>query len=226
MEFQSKSYNSDFSKPNPKIFFDKSAKSLVITSCWGHNVDTEPVVETIQNFYNSKLKDKEFTSPFAKLDHLDFYENTLRTAILMANQNFFKKVNSEELISGLEIFVLTKHASSLYIGQIGQPHIFLKRGLKTNLVSTEPDLASEYINEKFDLPPLPNKLFGTNKSVDIKISKIHCKNNDQIILLKRSQVFPFDFTSNIKKADLDNISSQLVTQNENLPFWLGILNIE
>ncbi len=226
MKFENKSYSSNFSNPNPKIHFDKDNKSLIVTTCWGHNVDSSPYIESILNFYSSKLKDRDFTSPFGSLDHLDFYENTLRTSILMANQSFFKKNNEEELVSGLEIFVLIQKSNTLYMAQVGQPHILLKRGTNLNIIHTQPDLSCEYANDKYELPPLPTKLFGTNKNIDINISKIHCKKNDQLVLIKRSQIYPFNFSDSAEEVTLESISDYLVSNNSELPFWLGILDIK
>jgi len=191
LKFVNKSYNSDFSQPNPKINFDKDNKTLIITTCWGLNVDSSPYIESVLNLYSSKLKDRDYTSPFGSLDHLDFYENTLRTAILMANQSFYKKSNEDELVSGLEFFVLIQKSNTLYMAQVGQPHILLKRGNNINILHTQPDLSCEFTNSKYELPPLPTKLFGTNKNIDINISKIHCKKDDQLVLVKRSQIFPY-----------------------------------
>ncbi len=184
------------------------------------------MIDMIINFNSSKLRDNDHTSPLEVLDHLDFYENNLRTALLLAHNYYYQKYNKEEFVSGVEIIALQLVENTIFRAQVGQPHVFHKTKNELKLLYTSPDLSSEFGDQSRIYAPLPTKMLGLNKEVSIDIHKFNVKPEDQIILIHRHKIYPFNFIPQTKdRLTLENMSDYLVQNNEDLPFWLGILDL-
>jgi hypothetical protein len=226
MKIQERSYSGNLFRPRPEVHLDSSGQLLIVATPWGPRSSAKKVVQLIIDHFNSSRDDNEATSPFSRLTCLSVLANHLRTAVKLANDLIYNEDNKNEYMSGIELFVMAKSGSEICWIQTGMPCPILDR---TNSplaqLGSSQDLALEFSRSTQLLAPLPSKLLGVDITSDFATESIHPTMHDRFIILSRSgsnaevlRLAPGD-------RSIESISRILSTEDPELPFWLGIVEI-
>ncbi len=221
MIFQERSFVQNKSyRPRPTIHWNESEGILIVITPWGQTKAKDSVVKQIEDFIVSSKLDQEMTSPFKSIQHYDKTANSIRTAILVANDHIYKTKNKTEFVTGYEILVGVIKNSHMYFATVGHPHILLNRPGKNILplfvnLDHSLNLSSDQL-----LPALPDKLLGVSSPLDIQVHNFKFKPGDHLILLSKSWI-PEGFLT-LKDKEFESYTKELA-QDKQQPFWLGVV---
>lgn len=221
MRFQERSFVQDHSyRPRPTIHWNKEEGLLIVATPWGQDRAKDTVIKQIEDFIISSKLDQEQTSPFKSMQHYDKTANSIRTAILLANDHIYKTRNKGDLVSGFEIMVGVVKNSQIYFATIGHPHILLSRQNKNILpLFVNLDHALNLSSDKL-LPALPDKLLGVSSPIEIQVHNFKYKPGDHLILLSKSWI-PEGFL-NLTDRKFDSYTQELA-KDQQQAFWLGVM---
>ena len=224
MNLQERSYNGKFTRPRPEIHVEEQASLIIVATPWGARSGARRAIQAITDFYLSAMDDVEVTSPFQKLTCLSPTANSLRVAVMLANDIVYQEENRNEYLSGLEIFVGARTGQELSFVQLGFPQVFLDRD-KANPVTTGclTDLSLDFGPKTKSYPPLPNSLLGVHSTTAPTIRTLRLLESDRILLLSHSWIPAQFYSLDRDQRNLDSLSSSLSTNSPDEPFWAGIL---
>lgn len=223
MKFLERSFVEDASyRPRPIVHWNEKEGVLIIATPWGQEVTKGDFVTKLENYISSSNADQELTSPYQSLQNYDKAANSIRTALLLANENIFKSKNKGEYNSGFEILVGVVKNSQFYFATVGHPHVLLSKKDK-NILPLFMDLDhSLNLSKKKLLPALPDKLLGINAQVDFQVHSFKFQKGDQLILMSKSWIPKDFFALSKKQRNFDDYAKEL-TKDDQQPFWLGIM---
>lgn len=223
MKFLERSYVEDSSyRPRPHIHWNAAEGLLVIATPWGQDAFKQDLVQKIEDYIASSNLDQELTSPYQALNHYDKLANSIRTALLLANESLYKSKNETEYTSGFEVLVGVAKQGQFYFATIGHPHVLISKQNK-NILPLFMDLDhSLNLSEKNLLPALPSKLLGVNPQLDFQVHNFKYQKGDQLILMSKSWVPENFLTLPKSKRNFDDYIKQLA-KDEKQPFWLGVM---
>lgn len=90
MKFLERSFVEDNSyRPRPHVHWNPEEGILVIATPWGQDTSKNELIEKIENYISSSKLDHELTSPFQAMHNYDKSANSIRTALLLANESVF-----------------------------------------------------------------------------------------------------------------------------------------
>ena len=221
MSFQERSYSGNLLRPTPEIHIEEDGSVGIVATPWGHRQGAKRVIETLLDYISSSRNDMEATSPFQMMTCLSPLANTLRVAVMLANDSLYREENRNEYTSGVELLVFAAKDEELAWAQIGSPNLFLMRQ-KVGLIplSTQIDLATE-LSDQTELAPLPANLIGLNPTSNFSINSIRPHQGDQLIFLSRSRTPKEFYTLNPSALTLESITQKLSADSSELPFWVG-----
>ena len=223
MKFLERSFVEDHSyRPRPYVHWNEEEGILIIATPWGQDTPKEGLIKKIEDYISSSKMDQELTSPFQSLHNYDKAANSIRTALLLANENIYKSKNKSEYVSGFEILVGVVKNNQFYFATVGHPHVLLSKNDK-NILPLFMDLDhSLNLSNKKLLPALPDKLLGVNSHVDFQVHNFKFQKGDQLILMSKSWIPEDFFTLTKAKRNFDNYVQKLA-KDDNQPFWLGVM---
>ncbi len=227
MELLERSYSGKIFRPRPEIHCDPQGNLCIVATPWGNRSVAKKVIQSILDFFMSARADEEVTSPFATITTLSPMANNLRISIMLANDTIRREENRAEYHGGVELFVGAKFDREFCFAQIGGPHLLLNRsGFDLQVLSGAPDLALYNSGKSQLLAPLPNALLGISETSNFAVQTARLEANDQLILLHRSLIPPRLLALSEERRDLKGLSQVLANHSPDLPFWLGLLNLE
>lgn len=223
MKFLERSFVESTSyRPRPYIHWNEMEGLLVVATPWGQDASKEDLISKIEDYISSSKLDQELTSPFASLHNYDKTANSIRTALLLANENLYKTKNKNEYISGYEILVGMTKQSQFYFATVGHPHVLLSKNEK-NILPLFMDIDhSLNFSEKKLLPALPDKMLGVNSQLDFQVHSFKYQKGDQLILMSRSWIPENFFTLPKGERNFETYVKKLA-KDDKQPFWLGVL---
>ncbi len=222
--FTYRNYSSQLYRPQP-VVSDDLENSIVTVACpWGAKSSAEKCVEVIQEVYISSLGDQETTSPFETFSCLSRPANNLRTAVLFANEKIYNEDNYDEYRSACELLTIAQTGNEVHFIQVGQPAIYLiRKGLPMLPISCNIDMSVNMSTHKKILSPLPAKLVGLEDSLSVFVSSFVPQARDKVILLSRTFAPNYFYNTSYDKINLDNLVKNIIKENSDAPFWLGLL---
>jgi len=227
MKFQisQKTYPGEFPRPTVNIEVHDDENLAIISTPWGSREGERFVRQILRDHYNLTLSDPEATSPFTKISSLSTQANCLRIAALLANESVFHKYNRTQYTTGCEILALSvNHAEITWI-HFGQPHFLIFRDGNLQMIQGATDLAFQYNNEM----PLPEKLIGIEKNIELETNSIVLQSGDKLVFLSRIVIPGSFFYEKIESRDDELICQKLfdlsVDQNPRDPFWICVLSL-
>lgn len=223
MKFLERSFveNSSY-RPRPYVHWNEAEGLLVIATPWGQDTSKEDLISKIEDYISSSKLDHELTSPFPSLHNYDKAANSVRTALLLVNENIYKSKNKNEYTSGYEILVGIVKESQFYFATVGHPHVLLSKNEK-NILPLFMDLDhSLNLSEKKLLPALPDKLLGVSSQMDFQVHSFKYQKGDQLILMSRSWIPEDFFTLPKTERNFESYVKKLANDNKQ-PFWLGVM---
>jgi hypothetical protein len=224
MKIQEQAYGGQLFRPTPDVFCEDSGSLCLIATPWGQRASAKKVIEIVVDFFLSAHSDRESTSPFEKDLNLSPTANNLKAAVQLANETVFQELNLDEYKSGCELFVGAKIDEEFSFIQVGQPQVYLARpGLPLLAMASGLELSTMMSPEGQQLPPLPRQILGIEKTSNLHIQTYSIRPTDSIVLLSRSLCPPRFLSHDGGNCNLEELANSLITQDEMMPFWLGLL---
>lgn len=218
MKFEERSYSGKNFRPKPVVVFDSKMASLIVATSWGEKSDAERVAQIFSDALNVSDQ-SEVTSPYGYIGTISTRANQMRTAAIMANDFLYREVNRSEYSSCVEVLSLVLEKNVLSWLYVGAPHVILYHQQKCHPLVYNYDLPAQF-NCSI---PLPTQCLGVEPTVQLNASSVMLKGNSDIVLLSRSTIPGSLFSQ--KNPTIHSLSTDLVKDNENSPFWLGQLSI-
>lgn len=227
MAWIERSYSGKLFRPTPEVFIEEDGSFGVIATPWGSRQGAKKVIELLKDYILSSRHDMEATSPFQKLSCLSPLANNLRVAIMLANDSLYREDNKAEYTTGVEVLVFANSKQELAFAQVGSPHFLLARkGLPWIPLSVQIDLSTEMSQPPDLLPPLPQNLLGLHTTSNMNISSFKTQAGDRLILLSHSVISHPLYTLPFEDSNIESVSATLSKQYPDLPFWLGMFDIQ
>ncbi len=217
-------YRSDHAwRPQPSIISEDPIGLLGVCFSWGEIDLSAKVLENVRFFIEACLNQSEITNPFGYQESLTELENALRSGSMLANDVIYRLVNKVSLNGGVECALLAKKGRELAILQIGQPHIFLKRGQQIIPLETALDLLpTNLASGAF----LPNRLLGVNSTCYPHVRSFHFEKDDEVLLVAHSLVPRSLFQLSVDgEANLKDLFRGIVKEAPQCPFWISSIKL-
>lgn len=224
MQLDERSYGGKLFRPRPEVFVSDDKSLMIIATPWGPAQAAKDFIETVSNQLRDTESDPDQTVVFLKVDSLDLKENRLRMAILSAHEDIRDKYNNEEATAGLEVLCLIKNDKKISWFQIGAPFTSLIRTNKLLPIHHPLDLSFD-CSTAVTLPPLPKDLIGLQNQIHLEMGSFRWQQQDKMLLISRSYVPHELFKVAPHELSLDNITKTLSEENQEHPFWVGILHL-
>lgn len=227
MAFTDRSYSGRLFRPTPEVHIEDDGSLGVIATPWGGRQGAKKVIDLMRDYVQSARQDMEATSPFQKLSCLSPLANNLRVGIMLANDALYREDNKNEYTSGVEVLAFAHANNELAFAQVGMPHFLLARkGLPWIPLSVQIDLSTELSHPPEVLPPLPQNLLGLHTTSNMNIASFKTQPGDRLIFLSHSVVSHPLYMHGYDDSNLEKVSSTLSKQYPDLPFWLGVFNLD
>ncbi|MCB0406626.1 MAG: hypothetical protein KDD34_00400 [Bdellovibrionales bacterium] len=226
MQIYEQAYGGKIFRPTPEVHLEDDGSLCIIATPWGGRSSAKKAIEVIVDTFLSSHTDLESTTPFEKDLSISPTANHLRAATLLANQQIYAEINTNEYHSGCELFVCAKIDNELSIIQTGQPQVFLaKKSLPIVPLATAADLSTCLSPNGYQLPPLPNALMGLEKTIQLNLYTYPLSSDCKVILLSRSFVPPRFLSVDGSDVNIELLVDTLIKQDESMPFWLGVIQL-
>lgn len=227
MELVSRSYSGNLFRPKPEIYCERDGMLCIVATPWGPRGAARKVVQIVQDFFLSSKMDQEVTSPFQTLTCISPLANSLRVAIMLANDSLYREENRGEFTAGVEVFACARSQHEVVWTHIGQPHVLLDRkNLPIMTLSSSPDAAFDFSIGQQWLSPLPCVLLGTDAACSFHVHSFRPQKEDRLLLASRS-LLPAQL-QNIQRErrDIETLTKELSYHDTQMPFWLGQLRLD
>ncbi|MCB0414455.1 MAG: hypothetical protein KDD50_08985 [Bdellovibrionales bacterium] len=217
MQIEQRSYGGKLFRPKPIVHSEQDGRLFISATPWGSPVAAEKAVQMIVDYYMSAQQDRETTSPFEMITSINHQANTLRTAILLANESLYREENRQEYQTSCEIFVGSYLNGTFYWAQIGQPHLILCRQGHLYPLSLSFDFTIDY---GLFLAPLPRHLLGIHSHISPYVNSAKIYQEDELILVSRAKYLSL-FSTSVNQRPLEELSKEFSKEDPNAPFWIS-----
>lgn len=224
MQLIERSYGGKLFRPRPEVYVSDDQQLLIIATPWGPAITAREFIDIVSTRWRESGSDPDKTANYSIFDSMDADENRLRMAIQAAHEDIKDKYNDEEIVAGLEVLCILRNDRKITWFQVGTPFTSIIRDNKLFPVHHPVDLSFDLSTDKA-LPPLPKELLGFQNQVNIECGNFRAKKNDKLLFISRSYV-PFEFFQMAPSTlDIENVTATLAQENEDHPFWIGILEL-
>lgn len=219
------SYGGKKFRPAPKCYLEKGSNLLICITAWGSEEIADEIVDSIKNFLTMANEDNEITVPYARKQNLNQKGNVLRMAIIMASERIFKEYNNDEYNAGFEIFAAIQEGPQWTYVSCGQPSFMINRkNMGTLPINHSLDL-NLLVPKSSVIDPLPNQMLGLGQHPPIQYGNIRLKKSDKLLLSSRIYMPDTFYSLDRGSFDIQSITKTLATDNVDIPFWLGFIDI-
>lgn len=224
MKIQGRPHRAAQIRPEPEYQLDAETNLLLIVTPWGPRSIANKTLSIISESYAVASGDSEATTPYARLGCLSNEANSLRSAVLLANDTLYREENKEEFKCGVELFAASFVDNEFVWVQVGQPHVLLSRrnGLLLPLGSCV-DLSVDLSSGDSILPALPNQMLGVDNSLNLNMNSFRVQPGDRLIFLSHSAPPHILYNTAMENMNLDELTKKLAKDSPNSAFWIGIL---
>lgn len=224
MKIQGRPHRASQIRPEPEFQLDAETNLLLIVTPWGPRSVARKTLSIISESYAVAKGDSDATTPYARLSCLSNEANSLRAAVLLANDTLHREENKEEFKCGVELFAASFIDNEFVWVQVGQPHVLLSRknGLLLPLGSCV-DLSVDLSSGETMLPALPNQMLGVDSSLNLNMNSFRVQPGDRLIFLSHSAPPHVLYNTATENLNLDELTRRLASAAPNTAFWIGIL---
>lgn len=227
MKLQERSYSSKVFRPKPAVHMDNDGTLLVVATSWGEPEHALKVTEEVVKYVNAARGDVEVTSPFEFLTCLSDDANHLRIGTLIANDQLYRSENRQEYVSGVEVLAISCRRGQLAWAQVGAPHLLLQRKSRPLVpLAVSYDHTFELGLRGSRLAPLPSHLTGVDPTCNILSGDLQVQPGDSVVLLAASLLPSALWGAAEGTRDVAAITRSMIAADAELPFWLGVLEVE
>ncbi len=225
IKISERSYGGKKFRPNTIVDFEESNNLLICITPWGQDEVADKVIESIKSFITMANEDNEVTIPYARKENLHQMGNILRMAVIMASEKVFNEYNKEEYSAGFEIFAAIQDGPQWIFVSCGQPSLVIYRsGIGLLPIHQSIDLNVLTLRSSIQ-DPLPNQLLGLGQHPPIQFGNIRLKKTDQIALISRTYLPNSFFKIDQDQFNMEQVSLLLAEDNQEVPFWIGFLEV-
>lgn len=226
MKLEHRCFSGKNFRPEPEVLVNEELQMFAIVTPWGPTFQTKQVLEFLVQNYEKFSADKEKTSIYSKLQSLSEEENVLRSLLLSCNEWIFNEQNrGKEYSFGYELVCGNFKNGKLIFLQAGHPFIYLDRPeISLQSLGHVLDFSGLFSVEGRRLPPLPSTLMGVHPDTHFSVFSFPVAQEDRLIFVSRDFVPGSILETPRQNRTLDHFSSVLTEENEESPFWLGILS--
>ncbi len=224
MKYLDRFYLGKNRRPKTLLHEGLNGRLLIAATPWGSPEPLKDFFETIEGFLSAALADADSTSPYGLLDCVDTLTNQLRVSILLANERFYRSVNSVEYFSGIEMIMIMKNNQQISWARVGGIGMVIQNShQKLNTICMSSSLEMEFNRERA-LPQLPIDTVGLNSSCNLQFGSFLLQESDQILLFSGVDVLRALFCEGSFKIDLNQVTQKIIQQDANSSFWLAHVN--
>jgi hypothetical protein len=224
MEFTERSYGGKLFRPRPEVFVSDDKKLFIVATPWGQRRIAEVFINRVTSELQDFSVDPDHTIFSVPSDTLSEKENRLRLVLLALHEDLREEFNSETLNSGLEILCLLREGKKISWFKIGAPFFAIIRGSHLLPLHHPVDLSFDHSTTE-TLPPLPKQLYGLSQHSSLEHGNwLHTK-GDRLLLVARSYVPLQTLQIPPDEMNLESITLSLANENQEHPFWLGLLTL-
>lgn len=221
MKSAERSYSTKIYRPKPTVSISSDEKTVIVATSWTIQEHAQKVISEVTQFLDSSFADVEVTSPFEYLPQLSKISNSLRIALLIANDVIYRVENRSELTAAVEVCILHKYQNQIFYAQVGQPQIFLQSA----------DQSLQPVTAGVDLrsPPLPRDLLGLEIRPQIQMGQFEVSSEDRVVLLSSSFISPEFLKAAVRSSlseELQDYTKRMVQTLSQEPFWISLLEID
>ena len=226
MELDHRCFSGKNFRPKPEILINKDLQMFAIITPWGPAFQTKKVLEFLVQNYESFSVDEEKTNIYSKLHSLSEEENILRSLLLSCNEWIFNEQNGGKNYNfGYELVCGSFTNEKLVFLQAGQPFIYLDRPeIPLQSLGSVLDFSGLFSVKGQRLPPLPSTLMGIHPDTHFSVFSFPVHREDRLIFISRDFIPGSILETPRKNRNLDYFSSVLTEENDQSPFWLGVLS--
>lgn len=224
MQFTTRPYGGKLFRPLPEVYLTDDQSLIIIATPWGQAQIAKDFITSVTSYWRDSIRASEKISRYIPDDGLTYDEHLFKMAILASHEDLKDKYNDEELTAGLEILCVLKNEKKITWFQVGAPSMILIRENTVIPLYHSVDFSFDFSPQGKPLPPLPKNLLGLQQHVNLGVGGLRLQKNDRFLMVSRSYI-PSDF---FKKLNPDTITLDTATHlfakdNEDQPFWLGLL---
>ena len=227
MELNFQAYGGKIFRPQPEVLIHKELGLFAVVTPWGPQFQTKEVIDSLIQNYETYSSDEEVTAVYSLLSSLSYEENIFRQAALACNEQVFKEQNKEsEYTFGYEMVCGVVRQQQIIFIQVGHPYIYLDRpGIPLQPMGHVLDLSAGYSSLPQNPPPLPSQLLGLYSDMHFSVFRLPVEKTDRLLFISRSLIPVKVITASRKDRTLNLLSRALAEDNQDIPFWIGLLDI-
>jgi hypothetical protein len=226
IKLSQRAYGGKKFRPPVTVDFEEANNMLLCVTPWGQPGIANKVIESVKGFITMAHEDSELTVPYARKENLQQMGNVLRMAVIMASEKIFNEFNKDEYSSGFEIFAAIQEGPQWTYVSCGQPSLVLNREhMGTIPLSHSIDLNVLALKNRVQ-DPLPNQLLGLGQNPPIHYGNIYLKKSDRLALISRTYLPHQFFELTLDQFNAEQIASTLANDQQEVPFWLGFINLD
>ncbi len=221
-----RSYGGKKFRPQTVVDFEPSSNLLICVTPWGRPEIADKVIQSIKSFVIMAKEDTEMTVMYSRKENLQKIGNVLRMSVIQSSEKIFKEYNSDEYVTGFEVFAGIQDGPQWTYISCGQPSFVVKRS-HIGLVPLSQSVDMNVLNSKALIQdPLPNQLLGIGQHPPIQFGSLRLKESDQYALVSRTYLPNEFYQLEGDEFNPENIARTLANENQDVPFWLGFLELD
>jgi serine/threonine protein phosphatase PrpC len=224
MQITTRPYGGKLFRPSPEVHVSDDQSLVIIATPWGNTDIAKDFINGVTSIWRESTQDSEKTTTYAPDDGLSQAEHLFKMAVLAVHEDLKEKYNEDELSAGLEILCLLRHQEKISWFHVGAPSLVLIRDKSMMPLFHSIDFSHDFSAPEETLAPLPKELLGVQQQVNLNVGGMKLQKGDRFFMVSRSHI-PSEFfrTLSPETISLDEASLLLAKDNENQPFWLGLL---
>ncbi len=185
MELSYRHFKKDFSIPRLASRVENDLNLVLLATPWGDESAAEIAFDEITTYLKTSHDDTEATSAYEKMETLNHLENSLRSALLVANEKIFRTVNKAEYISAVELTAVIRHKHQVAWLTSGGHQIQIKTQLSSSIIcGAVPHLTC----------PLPSHLVGIDRTCWLQCGSLDYQPQMKIHIFSDGAVQPLSGT--------------------------------
>ena len=227
MNLKFQAFGGTIFRPQPETLLHRELGFFAVVTPWGPQFQTKEVIKALIQNYETYSSDEEVTSVYPPLNSLSPEENTFRQAVLSCNEQVFREQNKEsEYTFGYEMVCGVIREKQILFIQVGHPYIYLDRpGISLQPMGHVLDLSAGFSRLPHNPPPLPSQLLGLYSDMHFSVFRVPVGAKDRLLFISRSFIPVNLVTVPREERTLNLMARQLAEDNEDIPFWIGLLDL-
>ncbi len=224
MQITTRPYGGKLFRPLPEVHISEDQNLVIVATPWGQTAIAKDFINGVTTIWRDSARDIDRAKGYAHDDGLSPLEHLFKMAVLAVHEDLKDKYNEEELSAGLEVLCILRTQHKIAWFQVGAPALVLVRDQALTPLFHPVDFSHDFSTPELLLPPLPKDLLGVQQQVNLTVGGLKLHKGDRFLMVSRSSI-PSRFfqTLDPQSLTLDAATEIFAQDNENQPFWMGLL---